>query len=108
MFEPGKDAEGRAASSGVLGTAPTIKDPPAGTGAPRRNRPQSLRKFRGGWTTKIHLGAAKDVPAVQFALSPGQVSNAPEGRKLLRRLESQTVKAPLRMDCAYEGRENRQ
>ena len=43
-----------------------------------------------------------------FSLSPGQAHDAPEGRKLLRRLGGQSEKLPLLMDRAYEGNETRQ
>ena len=42
------------------------------------------------------------------SLSPGQTHDAPEGRKLLRRLGSQREKLPLLLDRAYEGNETRQ
>ena len=42
------------------------------------------------------------------SLSPGQAHDAPEGRKLLRRLGGQRGKWPLVMDRAYEGNETRQ
>ena len=44
-----------------------------------------------------------------FSLSPGQAHDAPEGRKLLRRLGGRRgKKLPLLMDRAYEGDETRQ
>ena len=43
-----------------------------------------------------------------FSLSPGQAHDAPEGRKLLRRLGGRREKLPLLMDRAYEGNETRQ
>ena len=43
-----------------------------------------------------------------LALSPGQAGDAPEGRKLLRRLGLQREQLPLLMDKAYEGNETRQ
>lgn len=52
--------------------------------------------------------ASNDRTAVKFALSPGNAHDAPDGRKLLRRLENQTAKKPLLMDKAYEGNENRE
>ena len=51
--------------------------------------------------------AASDRAAMKFSLSPGQAHDAPEGRKLLRQLGSQTSKSPLLMDGAYEGDANR-
>ena len=43
-----------------------------------------------------------------FSLSPGQTHDAPEGRKLLRRLGGQREQLPLLLDRAYEGNETRQ
>ena len=43
-----------------------------------------------------------------FSLSPGQAHDAPEGRKLLRRLGSQRDDLSIVMDRAYEGNETRQ
>src|SRR5664280_3396968 len=49
----------------------------------KKNGPQAIGKSRGGWTTKIHMVAADARTAITFALSPGQASDAVEGRKLL-------------------------
>ncbi len=43
-----------------------------------------------------------------FSLTPGQAGDAPEGRKLLRRLGLQHEQLALLMDRAYEGDETRQ
>ena len=43
-----------------------------------------------------------------FLLSAGQAHDAPEGRKLLRRLGRQRASPALVMDRAYEGNETRQ
>ena len=43
-----------------------------------------------------------------FSLSPGQAHDAPEGRRLLRRLGAQRHSPALAMDRAYEGDETRQ
>ncbi|WP_230425663.1 IS5 family transposase [Spartinivicinus ruber] len=82
---------------------------PDGTGAFKKNGPQAIGKSRGGWSTKIHLVAADDQTAVTFSLSPGQAGDAPEGRKLLKRLENCGWEgAHVIMDKAYEGDETRQ
>ena len=52
--------------------------------------------------------AADDRTAVTFSLSPGQINDAPEGRKLLNRLGPQQGNRALVMDRAYEGNETRQ
>ena len=52
--------------------------------------------------------AADARTAVTFSLSPGQRHDAPEGRKLLRRLGRQRAGPALVMDRAYEGDTTRQ
>jgi transposase len=79
-----------------------------GTGALKKNGPQSIGKSRGGWNTKVHLVAADARTAITFALSPGQAHDAPEGRELLRDLGPMPEGLPMLMDRAYEGEETRQ
>ena len=78
-----------------------VKVHPDGTGAPKKNGPQSIGRSRGGWTTKLHMVAADARTAVTFSLSAGQAHDAPEGRKLLRRLGRQRASPALVMDRAY-------
>jgi transposase len=52
--------------------------------------------------------AADARTAITFALSPGQAHDAPEGRKLLRKLGKTPCPIHLLMDRAYEGDETRQ
>jgi transposase len=52
--------------------------------------------------------AADARTAITFSLSPGQVHDAPEGRKLLRTLPQAESLVYLVMDRAYEGLETRQ
>ena len=52
--------------------------------------------------------AADARTAITFSLSPGQVHDAPEGRKLLRTLPQAESPVYLVMDQAYEGHETRQ
>ena len=85
-----------------------VKVHPDGTGALKKNGPQSIGKSRGGWTTKIHMVAADARTAMTFSLSPGQAHDAPEGRKLLHRLGPQRKDLSIVMDRAYEGNETRQ
>ena len=85
-----------------------VKVHPDGTGALKKNGPQSIGKSRGGWTTKIHMVASDARTAITISLSPGQAHDAPEGRKLLNRLGSQVQNPYLLMDRAYEGNETRQ
>ena len=80
---------------------------PDGTGAPK-NGLQSIGRSRGGWTTKLHMVAADARTAVTFSLSPGQAHDAPEGRKLLRRLGRQRTNLARVMDRAREGDVTRQ
>ncbi|MDP2165309.1 MAG: IS5 family transposase [Hydrogenophaga sp.] len=86
----------------------SIKVHPDGTGAPKKNGPQSIGKSRGGWNTKIHMVAADARTAVTFCLSPGQAHDAPEGRRLLSSLGPASRPVHLLMDRAYEGNETRQ
>ena len=85
-----------------------VKVHPDGTGALKKNARQAIGQSRGGWTTKIHMVAADARTAITFSLSPGQVHDAPEGRKLLNRLGQQHNSPSLIMDRAYEGDETRQ
>lgn len=84
-----------------------VKVHPDGTGALKKNGTQSIGKSRGGWTTKIHMVAADARTAITFSLSPGNAGDAPEGRKLLKKLKSHEAKYVI-MDKAYEGDETRQ
>ena len=60
-------------------------------------------------TTHIHRVAAGHNRAVAFSLSAGQAGDAPEGRKLLKTLESGGWDgAKVIMDNAYEGDDTRQ
>ena len=52
--------------------------------------------------------AADACTAITFALSPGQAHDAPEGRKLIRKLGAPKWPVSLIMDRAYEGDETRQ
>ena len=52
--------------------------------------------------------AADARTAITFSLSPGQAHDAPEGRKLLKRLGQQQGSPSLIMDRAYQGDETRQ
>ena len=63
-----------------------VKVHPDGAGARKANGPQATGKSRWGWSTGIHPVAADARTAVTFPLSPGQAYDAPEGRKLFRRL----------------------
>ena len=52
--------------------------------------------------------AADARTAITFALSPGEAHDAPEGRKLLRKLGQAKWPIHLLMDRAYEGDQTRQ
>lgn len=67
------------------------------------SRPPGHRQIPGGWTTTLHLVAADARTALTLALSPGQTHDAPEGRRLLRRLKPDPAGLPVLMDRAYEG-----
>jgi len=64
--------------------------------------PQAIGKSRGGWTSKIHLVAANARTAITFALSPGQASDAVEGRKLVGGIGPVPAPLHLVMDAAYD------
>jgi transposase len=68
----------------------------------KKNGPQAIGKSRGGWTTKIHLVAANARTAITFALSPGQASDAVEGRKLLGGIGPLPAPLHLILDGAYD------
>jgi len=53
------------------------------------------------------LAAASDEIAVIFSLSAGQKHDAPEGRKLIAKLEKPSETINLAMDRAYEDDETR-
>ena len=52
--------------------------------------------------------AADARTAVAFSLSPGNAHDAPEGRKLLNKMEKPADDPALVMDRAYEGENTRQ
>ena len=52
--------------------------------------------------------AADARTAITFALSPGEAHDAPQGRKLLRKLGQAKWPIHLLLDRAYEGDETRQ
>ena len=85
-----------------------VKVHPDGTGALKKTNRNPIGRSRGGWTTKIHMVAADARTAMTFSLSPVQAHDAPEGRRLLRRLGAQRHSLALAMDRAYEGDETRQ
>ena len=93
----------------VLGLDSTsIKVHPDGTGAQKKNGPQSIGKSRGGWNTKIHMISISDRLPMIFSLSGGQAHDAPEGRALLESWADPVADVPMVMDRAYEGDKTRQ
>lgn len=85
-----------------------VKVHPDGTGALKKRRPQTIGKFRGGWTTKNHVVAADTRRALTFSLTPGQAGDAPAGRELLRTLSGLPRRYRPLMARAYERTETRQ
>jgi transposase len=85
-----------------------VKVHPDGTGALKKNGPQSIGQSRGGWTTKVHLVAADARTAITFALSPGESSDAVEGRELLGGIGPLPAPLYLIRDRAYEDNATRQ
>ncbi|CAK0767601.1 transposase [Gammaproteobacteria bacterium] len=87
----------------ILLDSTIIKVHPDGTGALKRNGPQSIGKTCGGHTTKINTIAIDDKKSLDFSLSCGQSPDAPEGRKLLDKLNGKNLEGvPVIMDRAYE------
>ena len=84
-----------------------VKVHPDGTGALKKNGPQSVGRSRGGWTTKLHMVAADARTAVTFSLSPGQAHVAPKARVSARRAgEAQNVapsRSSARQSCSADG-----
>ena len=74
----------------------------------KKNGPQAIGKSRGGWTTKIHLVAADARTAITFALSPGQASDAVDGRDLLGGIGPLPAPLHLLMDGAYDDNQTLQ
>ncbi len=81
---------------------------PGRHGGSKRNGPQSIGRSRGGWNTKIHMVAADARTAVAFTLSPGNAHDAPQGRKLMSRLERPVDATARVMDKAHEDNATRQ
>ena len=98
---PGQDRSSRFGQYGGQGAS-------GRDGGSKKNDPQAIGKSRGGWTTKIHMVAANARTAITFTLSPGHAHDAPEGRKLLRKMGKVPWPMHLLMDGAYEGDETRQ
>ncbi len=69
-----------------VSTAPASRFTPMARGS-KKNGPQAIGKFRGGWNTRLHLVAADARTAVAFTLSPGNAHDTPPGRKLLSPLQ---------------------
>lgn len=86
----------------------SIKVHPDGTGAPRKNGPQSIGKSLGGWNTKIHMVAAESRTATMFGLCPSNVHDVPAGRARPEHMGPVTQPIHLLMDRAYESNETRQ
>src|SRR5271166_216212 len=84
------------------------QSPPRRHRCVKKNGPQAIGKSRGGWTTKIHMVAADARTAITFALSPGQASDAVEGRKLLGGIGPLPAPLHLVMDGAYEDNQTLQ
>ena len=78
-----------------------MKVHPDGTGALKKRTP-SHRPIPRWMDTKIHLVAANARTAIIFALSPGQASDAVQGRELLASIGPLPAPLPLLMDAAYE------
>ena len=80
--------------------SPSVKGHPDGTGALNQTGPRPSARPAEGGPPQSHRVAAEARTAVTVSLSPGQAHDAPEGRKLLRRLGSQREPLPLLRDRA--------
>ena len=86
----------------------TVKVHPDGTGALKKTDPSPSASLEGAGPPRFIWLPRNARTAMTFSLSPGQAHDAPEGRKLLKRLGSQRHNLSLLMDRAYEGNETRQ
>jgi len=86
----------------------TVKVHPDGTGALKKTDRKPSANRAGDGTTKIHLVAANARTAITFALSPGQASDAVEGRKLLGGIGPLPAPLHLVMDGAYDDNQTLQ
>ena len=86
----------------------SVKVHPDGTGAQKKNGPQSIGKSRGGWNTKIHMISTNNRLAMIFSLSSGQTHDGPEGHALLESWDKPVENVPMVMGRAYEGDKTRQ
>lgn len=84
----------------------SVKVHPDAAGARKSEGEQSIRSFKRGLTTKIHLASASARYAIIFRLSAGNKHDAPEGRKLIESFYSEHNHYLL-MDRAYEDNETR-
>ena len=85
-----------------------VKVHPDGTGALKKTDPSRSEDPEAAGPPSFIWLPADARTAVTFSLSPGQAHDAPEGRKLLRRLGHQRAGPALVMDRAYEGDATRQ
>jgi hypothetical protein len=84
-----------------------MKGHPDGTGARKKNGPQSIGRSRGGWSTQLHRVAADARNVVTWSLTPGQAGDVPEGRRLIEQLGPHHGRSALLMDCANEDNSTR-
>ena len=71
--------------------------PSGRTGGAQNNGIQSLGHSRGGWPTKMQMGAAAARPTIGCSLSLGHAPDAPEGRTWLHRLGPHPARPSLLM-----------
>ncbi len=76
-------------------------------GALKKMGHSRIGRSRGGLTIRLHAIAADDRTPVIFDLSPCQLHDGLQVRKLLEKLEPVEVKAYLVMDKAYESSQTR-
>ena len=83
-----------------------VKVHPDGTGALKK-RSTGHRQIPRGLDNQASFGCRGCPNGGDVLTVPRQAHDAPEGRRLLRRLGNRQRKLPLLMDRAYEGNETR-
>jgi len=76
-------------------------------GGARKNGTQCIGRSRGGWNTRLYRVAADARTAIAFALSPGNAHDAPQGRRLLKRLGQPKHSRTAPRECDREPYQRR-
>jgi transposase len=76
-----------------------IKAHPHAAGARGGQVKQALGRSRGGFTTKVHAVTAEDGTLLRFVLTPGQVHDITEAKRLIPQRDGNRVVADRAYDC---------